>query len=295
MNPHVRARLRAFALQSVLSSVLLTAACAKAEPPMAAAPAAPPVETPAQAEERVAEPSQAPAGGSVLKATQERMVIHRAELALSSDDVARTADAAAAVVERAKGYVASRDEQHTGSHVTESALVLRVPAPEFDRVLAELKHGNDVVRESLSGQDVTAEYTDNAARLRAQRVLEERLLALSTSQQALKDLLEVERELLRVRSEIERLLGAQQLLENQSSMGTISLTVRSPVQPVVSDSSSVGSQLANAVEEGLETALEVTTALIRVLLAFLPFLPLPVFAYLLFRMRRRRLLSQGQA
>lgn len=261
-----------------------------------AAPAAPPVEAPAQTEERGVEASQVPVGGeSVFRATNQRKVIHRAELALSSNDVARTADAAAAVVERVKGYVASRDEQHTGSHVTESVLVLRVPAPEFDRVLAELKQGNDVVRESLSGQDVTAEYTDNEARLRAQRVLEERLLALSTSQQALKDLLEVERELTRVRSEIERLLGAQQLLENQSSMGTISLTVRSPVQPVVSDSSSVGSQLANAVEEGLETALDVTTALIRVLLAFLPFLPLPVFAYLAFRMRRRRLLSRGQA
>src|SRR5690606_37531964 len=100
--------------------------------------------------------------------------------------------------------VASRDEQHAGAHVTESVLVLRVPAPDFDRVLAELKREGDVVRETLSGQDVTAEYTDNAARLRAQRVLEERLLALSGSQQGVKDLLEVERELTRVRAEIER-------------------------------------------------------------------------------------------
>lgn len=221
----------------------------------------------------------------------ERKVIHRASLVLAADDVVQTADGAVSVAERAGGYVASRNDRHAGTQVTESAITLRVPASAFAAVLDQLKESGRVVEEQVSGQDVTAEFVDTKARLRAQRVLEERLLGLSAAQQGVKDLLEVERELSRVRSEIERLEGHERLLENQTSFATLDVVVRSPEQPRVAGITGIGSRLENAVYDGAQVALTVTLASIQVAIAFLPFLPLPLCGYLLYRMRRRRLLS----
>jgi hypothetical protein len=57
----------------------------------------------------------------------------------------------------------------------------------------------------------------------------------------------------------------------------------------------VFSQFENAVDDGLDAAMFVTFGMVRVGLAFLPFLPLPVFVYLLWRMKKRRLFVRGSA
>jgi hypothetical protein len=202
--------------------------------------------------------------------------------------VGTAADEAVAIVERAHGYVQTRKDEHSGEHVTASVLTLRVPAQRFQSVLGELKERGRVVQEHVFGQDVTAEVVDVAARLKTQRVLEERLLGLSTTQQAVKDLLEVERELSRVRSEIERLQGQERVLDDQTSFGTFDLVIRSNEQPRVAGIVGIGSRLGNALHDGLDVSVAVTAGLIQASFAFLPFLPLPVCGYLLYRMRRRR-------
>jgi hypothetical protein len=274
------------ALGLLIFAVLL-AACSKQEPSSPDAPAAAMVSNESA-------PAPAEASGSAAAPVDpstpvaERRVIRRAELTLASERVAESADEAATVVQRAGGYVETRDDQHAGEQVTESALSLRVPVDAFASVLDELKRGAHVVEEQVSGQDVTAEFVDVGARLKTQRVLEERLLGLSTAQQGVEDLLEVERELARVRTEIEQLEGRQRVLETQTSYGTLHVVIRSPEQPRVASIVGIGSRLSNACREGLELSVAVTVGLIQVSFAFLPFLPLPFCGYLLLRMRRRR-------
>lgn len=226
---------------------------------------------------------------------QERQIIRRAQLSLTSESVQRSADEAVAIAVRANGYVTTRQDQHQGEHVTQSVMTLRVPALSFDSVLVALKGQGSVINESITGQDVTEEFSDVTARLRAQETLESRLLALTASRDAVKDLLEVERELARVRSQIETLTGRKQLLANQTAFGSIELTVLSPQRPAVGSSESIASQLGNAVSDGLEMTLMVTTGLIQVAFAFLPFLPLPIFLYVFLRSRRRRREPQVRA
>jgi hypothetical protein len=275
-----------FALGLLIFAVLL-AACSKQEssPPQASAEA---MVSHDSAPAPAAAPGSAAAPVDLSTPVAERRVIRRAELTLASQSVAETANEAAGVVQRAGGYVENRDDQHAGEQVTESTLSLRVPADAFATVLDDLKRGARVVREQVSGQDVTAEFVDVGARLKTQRVLEERLLGLSTAQQGVEDLLEVERELARVRSQIEQLEGRQRVLETQTSYGTLHVVIRSPEQPRVASIVGIGSRLCNAASEGLELSVAVTVGLIQVGFAFLPFLPLPICGYLLLRMRRRR-------
>jgi hypothetical protein len=271
---------------ALLFVVLLVslAACQKAEEARAVSAVEPAVANDVRMD--VAEPS---AGETTDRGPiTARKVIRRAALTLSSQTVRQAADEAVRIVERAEGYVASRQEQYSGDQVTQSIVSLRVPAAKFEGVLAQVKQQGSVVVESITGQDVTEEFTDTEARLRAQRVLEERLLALSTSRQDVRDLLEVEKELSRVRSEIERLSGRQQFLENQTAFATIELRIESPHKPAVAGTESVWSQLVNAVSDGLDASVVVIGGLIRVGFAMLPFLPLPLFAIVWWQVRRRR-------
>jgi hypothetical protein len=78
------------------------------------------------------------------------------------------------------------------------------------------------------------------------------------------------------------------VLEDQTSYGTLALVIRSPEQPRLAGIVGIGSRLGNAVSDGLELSVGVSLGLIHVAFAFLPFLPLPLCGYLLYRMRRRR-------
>lgn len=265
--------------------------CARAESP---APAQAPAQTEVASKPAEASP-QAAAGETQARAATERKVIHKAELTLSSADVRDTADRVVEVVMGAAGYVAQRDEQHSEDHVVQSRLLLRVPAANFQRVLHELKERASVVQEHISGQDVTEEFSDVEARLRTLGTLEARLLTLTGSRDGVKDLLEVERELERVRSEIERLSGRRQWLENQTALASIDLTVLSPDQPAVAGTEGVLSQFVNAFNDGIEAAIAVTTGLIRVGFTLAPLVPLAAIAWLVYRITRRRRAAQIQA
>lgn len=58
-----------------------------------------------------------------------------------------------------------------------STVVLRVPEPAFDEVLRSLRKLGTLREENTTGQDLTEEFVDTEARLRALRKLEARLVS----------------------------------------------------------------------------------------------------------------------
>ena len=84
--------------------------------------------------------------------------------------------------------------------------VVRIPADRLDTVTARLRSLGQVLEDTQGSQDVTDQLVDLDARLRSARATERRLTDLLANRTAkLSDVLEVERELARVRIEIERL------------------------------------------------------------------------------------------
>jgi hypothetical protein len=113
-----------------------------------------------------------------------------------------------------------RDGTHTG-YVT-----IRVPADSFEAAMAAVKGLANVVKnESVSGQDVTEQYTDLEARLRNAKSQEETFLGVLDRAKTVEDILAVQRELSNVRYQIESLEGQRQYLENQTSFSTIGVTL----------------------------------------------------------------------
>lgn len=192
------------------------------------------------------------------------------------------------MVTRLGGHVTEVSVLGGGDPARQAHLVARVPAERFDEALAGLESVGGVEEVQVTAQDVGEEYVDVAAQLRNRQRLEQRLLELlETRTGRLEDVLAVERELARVREEIERQEGRLRYLRNRVSLSTLYITLREPA-PLLSTS---GGQnvFAHAVRSAWLNFLDVIVFLISALGVVIP---LAVVAWLLWKparwWRRRR-------
>jgi hypothetical protein len=231
--------------------------------------------------------------------TTERKIIRNADLRLETDAPAEGQRKIASIAEAHGGFVVSSDARQSEGDGESSpqltvTVVVRVPAAQFGAVVDEIRAtGSRVRQEKITGQDVTEEYMDLEARIRAKQALEAQFLEIMKQARSVTDALEVQRQLSEVRSEIERLEGRRRFLENQSSLSTITVTLQ-PSTPLVSTSGFFYS-LKRAFGDGVDIAASITLFLIRLLVALVPivvliFLPIILLLkYLLRRWRRTRL------
>jgi predicted nuclease with TOPRIM domain len=149
-----------------------------------------------------------------------------------------------------------------------------VPADQLDAVIAEIKPLAHVEQESQGGEEVTKQYVDLTARLTNARRTEQTLLdVLEKRTGRLSDVLEVERELARVREEIESMEGELKGLQNRVSFATLRVELREEYKAEMEMTPpSIGGRLRNAVVEGYRTAVDSLMGVVQFFLSVGPFL-----------------------
>lgn len=136
---------------------------------------------------------------------------------------------------RLGGQVAGVAMQTGADQIREATLTLRIPATRFDEAVFQLEPLGDVESVNVTSEDVGEEYVDVGIRLENGRRIERRLLQLlETRTGRLEEVLAVERELARVREEIERFEGRLRYLRNRATVSTLTITLHEPV-PLLSD------------------------------------------------------------
>jgi len=155
-----------------------------------------------------------------------RMLVRSGNLELESEDPEAAADRIILIVKSYGGYVA-RLSSSDGEKKSVS-IVVKVPGSAFYKVLVEIRRIGKVVDEDVSVQDVTEQYVDLEARLRNLRAEEEWLLAAVEKAQSIQDLLMIEKELWRIRGEIERIEAQLKSLERMAIYSSISIWIRVP-------------------------------------------------------------------
>ncbi|HYC51727.1 MAG TPA: DUF4349 domain-containing protein [Gemmatimonadaceae bacterium] len=161
------------------------------------------------------------------------MVIRNGDVSVEVDSV-ETAMARIRQLASALGGYIGNVSTHTGEHQVRSAtLELKIPAARFDDAMSGMTPIGKVERSSAMAHDVGEEFVDLTARVENARRLEARLVALLAQRTGkLEDVLAVERELARVREEIERYEGRLRYLSSRVATSTIVATVHEKM-PIV--------------------------------------------------------------
>lgn len=121
------------------------------------------------------------------------------------------------------GYIENSSEDL--GEKTSANFVIRVPMDNFTGLMTKIEKMGYVTATNVSGNDVSGEYIDTEARIRNLAVQEQRLLALINRAGSLGDVVTLENELSRVRSEIETLQGRINALDDMIAYSTIRLSV----------------------------------------------------------------------
>jgi hypothetical protein len=179
--------------------------------------------------------SAAPAPMPAVPAQQvaSGMVIRNGDVSVEVDSVELAMDRLRQLASALGGYVGNVST-HTGEHEVRSAtLELKVPATRFDDAMSGMAPLGKVERSTAMAQDVGEEFVDLTARVENARRLEARLVALLAQRTGkLEDVLAVERELARVREEIERYEGRLRYLSSRVATSTIVATIHEKM-PIV--------------------------------------------------------------
>jgi uncharacterized protein DUF4349 len=127
------------------------------------------------------------------------------------------------------GFIANSSMSGGRDQIRQATLELKIPSPKYDQAVDLLSTIGKVETLTSNAQDVGEEFVDVTARVTNARRLEERLISLLANRTGkLDEVLRVERELARVREEIERYEGRLRYLSSRVAMSTLTITVHEP-------------------------------------------------------------------
>ena len=125
-----------------------------------------------------------------------------------------------------RGYVATTDSQKQANGKLKGQVVVKVLPENLDRFLQKIRSLGDLKNQTLGTEDVTKAYFDTDARLKNAHVMEQRLIEmLKTKTGKVSDLLQVEKELGRVREEIEKMQGELKYWDSQVQFATVTISL----------------------------------------------------------------------
>jgi hypothetical protein len=254
-----------------------------AEPPAAvAAPGAP-------------APAPAVLSKTVVADVTARRVIRTADLSLDAVEPVAAERTITQLAEARGGFVLSADTSRLraedGAEQTMVTVVFRVPAAAFDATLETLRGMGSVSTEKVTGQDVTEEYVDLEARLKAQRAVEEQYLAILKDAKSIPDILAVEQKLGEVRTDIERGEGRRRFLESQTSLSTFTVHLAKHIEAVDASGPGFGASVRKAGRDAVDVAIAIVNGAIRLIGVLAPvalLLGLPAYLAVRAVVRRRR-------
>ncbi len=207
-----------------------------------------------------------------------RALIKRGNVALRADDVGNVLNKVRGVVSGAGGEVAEdRTEADDDGEAKRAFLTVRVPVDSFEAVLDELKgaDGAELIDSSSTTEDVTTAVIDNDVRVQLQRRSLERISILLDQARSIRDIVSIERELARREADLGSLEKRQAFLADQTSMGTISISIERPPaekeKQVVKKKEKDETGFVAGLKGGWDAFTSVTTGLLTATGAVLPF------------------------
>jgi hypothetical protein len=124
------------------------------------------------------------------------------------------------------GYVATTSSEKQANGKLKGQIVVKVIPETLDRFLQKIRGLGELKNQTLGTEDVSKAYFDTDSRLKNAHVMEQRLIDILKKQSKdVADLLAVEKELGRVREEIEQMQGQLKFWDSQVQFATVTISL----------------------------------------------------------------------
>lgn len=227
---------------------------------------------------------------------EQQAVIKNGAVALRSDDVGQTRFDVQALLDEHNGQVADEktETDKTGAALR-SRMVVRVPAADFDDVMAELGRLAQLASTTSSAADVTTQLIDVDAQIKVQEASVQRVRQLLTRAGSIRDIMAIESELANRQAQLDSLKQQQAYLKDQTSLATIRVNIERKPDAVVKKKEEDRTGFLGGLGAGWDGLRATVVAVLTIVGAVLPFavvaLVLGVPVWLLTRRLRRPALA----
>jgi len=183
----------------------------------------------------------------------EQKIIKTGDIKFETNDLGATYNQMITAVKKHNAIIQNDSEGNEYGSVFRK-IIVRVPSKNFDAFLSDISKGVSYFdNKEISSQDVTEEYIDIDARLKAKKVLESRYLELLKKANKVSEMLEIEAQLSAIREEIEAKEGQLRYMQSQISMSTITIEFYKTVANEGGATISYGSKIWNAITSGFNS------------------------------------------
>ena len=156
-----------------------------------------------------------------------RKIIYTSSIDVVVESFDGIASGVLGLCEQHGGFVARANFAGQSGNQRTATWVLRIPVTEYRAFLSAVSDVGEVISTKENSKEVTAEYFDLEARIRNKEREESRLVEILEEQTGkLTDILNVEKEIARVRGEVEQLRGRMRMLKDMTSFSTVTISVR---------------------------------------------------------------------
>ena len=166
--------------------------------------------------------------------------------------------------QKAKGTASTRDASFT----------LRIPSRRFNELMESLSALGNIPYSHIYTENVTSQYVDTQARLKAYQTQEARLLEMMELAESVEDVIIIEDRLTELRYRIESLQSTLNNWDRRVSYSTVSLTVKEVREytPEIKEEPSYWQELKDALKQGFRNAGQIIKDLLVFLIEILPVL-----------------------
>ncbi|MDD4562314.1 MAG: DUF4349 domain-containing protein [Syntrophomonadaceae bacterium] len=242
---------------------------------------------------QTSEQSTSPADNlTTASVSTERKIIQNADLTLQVKDVPATVDQISLLSTQLGGYVVN-SRQHRYEDKISASISVKVPADKLTSMVETISDYGQLSDKTISTDDVTEEYYDAEARLKALEAKETRLLALFDKANTITDIVNIEKELGAVRGDIEVIKGRLKYLTNATSFSTVNVALEQGLSGTLKAPQGTLGKAWQGLITSLNTLVDFGSSLIVFLVVILPWIVVIGLFFFLIRYLYRRYKKPG--
>ncbi len=199
-----------------------------------------------------------------IKKSVNQKIIKNGRVVFETESLKETRSKVLEQAKTFKAYIANDEEYKSLGRITNS-IVLRVPSQQFENLLQSSTEGvKHFDNKEISAEDVTEEYVDLQARITSKKVLEKRYFELLKKAKNVKEMLEIESQLGKLRTDVESMEGRLRYLKNRVSYSTLNITFYEEIP----ENKKVNKKYANGFRDGWDNLMDLVVSII----SFWPFI-----------------------